>query len=119
MAAYHTMDTPKIWEELNKPLRTGAKYGTELCSAEEERRGVGINRALQVLVEYLKHQKSDSMMQQNEFILKKEIYEQVYREIDVIYEAALYCLAAKKQYVKKGASAVRGAVAAKRRAKNC
>ena len=118
MAAFATMDKEKVWEDLNKPLKTGSKYMTELCSAEEERRGVGINRFLQVLVEYLKHQKSESMMKQNEFILKKEIYEQVYREIEVIYEAALYCLAGKKQYVKKGASALRGAVSLDSRSDN-
>ena len=53
MAGFSQMNQEKVWEELNKPLKTGAKYMTELCSAEEERRGVGINRFLQVLVEYL------------------------------------------------------------------
>ena len=62
MAGYHTMAAPKVWEALNRPLKTRAKYGIELCSAEEERRSVGINRALQVLVEYLKHHKLDSTM---------------------------------------------------------
>ena len=45
---------------------------TELCSGEEERRGAGINRFLQVLVEYLKYQKTDGMKKQNQFILKEE-----------------------------------------------
>ena len=67
MAGFAKMDKEKVWEELNKPLKTGAKYMTELCSAEEERRGVGINRFLQVLVEYLKYQKTDQMRKQNEF----------------------------------------------------
>ena len=110
MCGYHTMPTSKVWEELNKPQRTGAKYATELCSAEEDRRGVGINRGLQVLVEYLKHQRQEKTMRQNEFMLKKDIYEKLYKEVDLIYDAALYCLAGKKQYTKQGASVLRSSV---------
>ena len=110
MAAFSKMPLPKVWEDLNKPLKTGAKYGTELCSAEDERRGVGINRFLQVFVEYLKYQKSDCMKKQNEFILKEDIYKQVYLEIDLLFDAAVYCLAGKKQFVKKGASNLRSGV---------
>ena len=80
MAGFTQMEPEKVWEDMNKPLKTGAKYMTELCSAENERRGVGINRFLQVLVEYLKYQKTDRMMKQNEFILKPEIYEQLYKD---------------------------------------
>ena len=83
---------------------------TELCSGEEERRGVGINRFLQVLVEYLKYQKTDGMIKQNNFILKEEIHTQLYREIEMIYPSAVYCLAGKKQYQKKGASSLRSGV---------
>ena len=110
MARFATMEQDKVWEEFNKPLKTGAKYMTELCSIEEERRGVGLNRFFQVLVEYLKYQKTPSMRQQNKFILKEEICEQLYKEIDAIYESAVYCLAEKKQYTKKGASSLRNAV---------
>ena len=110
MAAFAKMTQEKLWEELNKPLKTGAKYMTELCSAEEERRGVGINRFLQVLVEYLKYQKTDGAMKQNKFILKNDIYTQPYKEIDMIFDAAVYCLAGEKQYNKKGASGLRNAV---------
>ena len=110
MAAFATMTQEKVWEDLNKPLKTGAKYMTELCSKAEERRCVGINRMLQTLVEYLKYQKSEGVRAQNRFILKEEIYTQLYREIDMIFDAAVYCLAGKKQYVKKGASGLRTAV---------
>ena len=44
------------------------------------------------------------------FILKEEIYTQLYREIDLIFDAAVYCLAGKKQYVKKSVSGLRTAV---------
>ena len=77
MAAFTQMERQKVWEDLNKPLKTGAKYMTELCSAEEERRGVGINRFLQVLVEYLKYQKTDVVKKQSEFILKDSIFTQL------------------------------------------
>ena len=81
MAGFAQMEQEKVWEDMNKPLKTGAKYMTELCSADPRRRGVGINRFLQVLVEYLKYQKTDRMMKQNEFILKPEIYEQLYKDL--------------------------------------
>ena len=110
MAAFAKMEQEKVWEELNKPLKTGARYMTELCSSEEERRGVGINRFLQVLVEYLKYQKTESIMKQNQFILKDEIYTQLYREIDMIYDAAVFCLAGKKGYLKRGAGCLRTSV---------
>jgi hypothetical protein len=110
MAAFAKMPPDKVWAELNKPLKSGAKYMTELCSAEDERRGVGINRFLQVLVEYLKYQKSPAVIKQNEFILKPELFSQLYKEVEVIYTSAIYCLAAKKQYTKHGASSLRTGV---------
>ena len=110
MAAFWTMNPEKVWEEFNKPLKTGAKYMTELCSAEPERRGVGINRFLQVLVEYLKYQKSENMRKQNEIILKDDIYAQLYKEIETIYESATYCLAGKKAYTKSGGHSLRSSV---------
>jgi hypothetical protein len=102
MAAYMTMDPEKVWGEMNKPLKTGAKYMTELCSAEAERRGVGINRFLQCLVEYCKYQKTEGMQKQNKFIIKEEIYSQLYKEIEAVHGYATYCLASKKAYAKKG-----------------
>ena len=33
--------------------------------------------------------------------MKEEIYTQLYKEIELIYEAAVYCLAGKKMYQKK------------------
>ena len=32
MAAFAQMGHQKVWEDLNKPLKTGAKYMTEYCS---------------------------------------------------------------------------------------
>ena len=60
--------------------------------------------------EYLKYQKTDGIKKQNKFILKDEIYTQLYKEIDMIFDAAVYCLAGEKQYVKKGVSGLRTAV---------
>jgi len=110
MAAFAQMERKKVWEDLNKPLKTGAKYMTELCSQKKERRCIGLNRMLQPLVEYLKYQKTEAVMAQNRFILKDEVYKQLYAEIDLIFEAAQYCLAGKKQYTKKGSASLRTAV---------
>ena len=46
----------------------------------------------------------------NKLLLKAEIYEELYNEIDMIYDCAVYCLAGKKSYVKKGASGLRSGV---------
>ena len=111
MAGYAKMPMDRVWEEMNKPLKTGAKYMTELCSPAVERRAVGINRFLQGLVEYLKYQKTEAVKKQNEFIMKPDLYQQVYLEIDLIYEAAVYCLAGKKMKVSKdGAASLRSGV---------
>ena len=48
-------------------------------------------------MEYQKYQKTEGMMKQNKFILKEDIYTQLYREIEMIYPSAVYCLAGKKQ----------------------
>ena len=110
LASFTSMDPEEVWKGFNKPLKTGAMYMTELCSAIPERRGVGINRFLQTLVEYLKYQKTEQKKAQNQAIMKEEIFDQLYREIDLVFTYATYCLAGKKQYIKKGASSLRSGV---------
>ena len=90
MAGFAQMGHLKVWEDLNKPLKTGAKYMTEFCSKKEDRRCIAINRMLQPLVEYLKYQKTEGVRAQNQFILKEEIFTQLYAEIDAVFEAAQY-----------------------------
>ena len=110
MAGFAHMGHSKVWEDLNKPLKTGAKFMTEYCSKKTDRRCIAINRALQPLVEYLKYQQTDTMKLQNKFILKEEIFTQLYAEIEAVFESATYCLAGKKKYSKKGSSSLRTAV---------
>ena len=110
MASYSQMPHDKVWEEMNKPLRSGARYMTELCSADPDRRGVGINRFLQVLCEYLKYQASPAVRAQNEFILKPEHMVSIYKEVDALLPRIQYLLAGKKPYVKQGSASLRTAV---------
>ena len=110
MAGFAHMGHPKVWEDLNKPLKTGAKFMTEYCSKKPDRRCVACNRALQPLVEYLKYQQTETVKGQNQFILKEEIFAQLYAEIEAVFEAATYCLAGKKKYAKKGSASLRTAV---------
>ena len=107
MAGFHRMPHEKVWEEMSKPLKTGAKYMTELCSDNVERRGVGINRFEQTLVEFLKYQMSEVVKKQNELILRPEVFTKVYQEIEVVHDAAVYCLASKKTVEKTGAAGLR------------
>ena len=53
------MEKERVWEELNKPSKTGAKYMTGPC---KERRGVGISRFGEDLVEYRKIKASAASM---------------------------------------------------------
>ena len=45
-----------MWQHLNRPLKTGARYMTELAASDAERRGVGLNRYLQILVDFCQYQ---------------------------------------------------------------
>lgn len=110
MAGFAQMGHQKVWEDLSKPLKTGAKYMSEYCDKKQDRRCVAGNRALQPLVEYCKYQKTDTVIAQNKFIMKEEIFTQLYAEIEQVFESASYCLAGKKQYSKKGSSSLRTAV---------
>ena len=69
-AKYAKMSDPAVWEQLSKPLKTGAEYMTELCSLEAERRGVGINRFLHALISYLEHQLDGDIRKRNEVVLE-------------------------------------------------
>ena len=51
-ASCGNMELEKVWEHFNKPEKTWAKYMTELCSGEGERRGVGISRFLQAIEDF-------------------------------------------------------------------
>ena len=50
------------------------------------------------------------MTKQDKSSLKEEIHTQLYREIEMIYPSAAYCVAGKKQYQKKRASSLRSGV---------
>ena len=64
IAKFVSMQPPEVWNEMNKPLKTGAKWMTELCSMQKDRRCVGVNRFLQVLVEYCKYQQLPHVQKQ-------------------------------------------------------
>ena len=49
---YTKMSDQAVWEQMSKPLKSGAKYCSEFCSHEPERRGVAINRWLHAIMQY-------------------------------------------------------------------
>ena len=106
-SGYVDMDTHKVWVQLKEPLNTGAKYMSELTSPEEERQGTGINRWLQVLITFLEYQMDPKIKEQNKVVMRDQLFEELYAEIDRILPSARYCLAQKKQRTQKGASALR------------
>ena len=75
---------------MKRPLGAGAASMSELCFLEEERRGVGINRWLQVVESFCLFQQMLPTKQQNEAIINTSIAKQVYAEIDLILPSILF-----------------------------
>ena len=103
------MTDKDLWAHMSKPLKSGAKYMTEPCDESAERRGIGLNRWLLSVKEYCGMQLRESVKKANEFILKPELFNEVYQEIHDVLPHLAYCLAPKKTYEKSGSSAVRSA----------
>ncbi len=99
-----------LWYDINQPLPSGAKCMSELCFKSDERRGVGINRWLQVMKNFILYQQQASVKEQNQGMLSQERFEQLYGEIERIFPSIEYCLAAKKVKKKQaGVSNLRAA----------
>ena len=43
-AKYAKMSDAEVWKHFNEPLKSGAKYMTEFCNKDAERRGIRLNR---------------------------------------------------------------------------
>ena len=109
MAKFPRLSDETVWLGMCEPLKSGAKYMTEYASLDPSRRGVGINRWLQPMIEYCKYQQSDVVRKQNAYIMNEKVYKELYEEIDRILPAMEYCLAPKKAYEKTGGSMLRSA----------
>ena len=106
---YTQLSDKDVWGHMVKPLKTGAAYMTEYAAKEDERRGVAINRWLLSVLTFCQYQRRPGIKRQNESLLIDKKCEEMYKEIDHIYEALEYCLAPKKVGKKTGASVLRGA----------
>lgn len=106
-AAYVDMEDSAVWKELNKPLKSGAKYMSELVSPDDERKGIGLNRWLQVAVAYVEYQKEEKVKLRNQAILKEKMFEEVYNEVERVLPSLKFCLASKKYVAKQGAASLR------------
>ena len=107
IARHVQLTDEEVWDELVKPLKTGAVYMTEYASVLPERRGVAINRFLMAVLNFLSHQRTEEIKKKNKYVLNPKICEDVYAEIEEIYPALQYCLAPKKQADKSGANVLR------------
>ena len=108
-AAYNRKTDEKVWESFAKPQKSGAKYMTELCSDEKERRGIGINRFLHAVISYCEYQQEDKVRKQNAMVLQEIKCKELYAEIDSILPSLKYCLAPRKTSAKSGAASLRAA----------
>ena len=101
------MTEERVWDQVVKPLSTGAAYMTELASKTAERRGIGLNRWLKAVYDHLVYQKEEETKRRNKFILKENVFGMFYDEIDKIFPSIEYCLAPKKVPVFSGAKSLR------------
>ncbi|CAK0836325.1 unnamed protein product [Prorocentrum cordatum] len=100
----------KVYETLPAQLLNvyGPSKFAKLKDAQEpERRGVGINRFIHAMKTFCEYQKDPSVMAGNKAVLKEQMYNDLYKEIDEILPALQYCLAPEKQPEKKGAALLR------------
>jgi hypothetical protein len=104
------MEDKAVWEEFCKPLKSGAPYMTEFCDAKVDRRGIGANRWIMSLVQWVKYQISEEGKKHNDLILKADVCTELYKEIAMVLPALEYCLAPKKAKEGSGASALRSQV---------
>ena len=111
LARYCIMSDEEVWDGVAQPLKSGAEYMTEYASKEVERRGIGINRWLKSLYDYLEYQRTDEQKKKNKFIVKENVYDMFYAEIDKILPSVEYCLAPKKAAVVSGAASLRSSAA--------
>ena len=93
---YFRLEDSGVWKHMNCELKSGALFMTELCDQSHERRGVGINRWLQVLNEYMNHLVSPRGRKQNEFVLKESICKELYGDIAKYHDSVKVLLAPKK-----------------------
>ena len=100
----------KLWLEMKKELKSGAKYMSELCDQRAERRGVGANRWLYAMVEFCRYQKRPEVKSENEKIMAPVMFKRLYDEIVKMLPHLEVCLAPKKAKKKEGAAALRGGV---------
>ena len=80
-AKFSKLPDSEVWKNLSKPLKSGAMYMTEFCSASDERRGIAANRWLHAMVMYCQHQLDEKTKQQNKAIMDTKKYDELYVEI--------------------------------------
>ena len=88
-ASYTTKSDATIWKHVNEPLASGAKYMTEWCDADEERRGVATNRWILAVLCWCKYQQNPQTKIQNEAIIEKKKCQELYVEIAAMEEFQL------------------------------
>ena len=82
----------------------------DVPSVKTERRGIGINRTLLAIVQYLKDEQLPTEKAKNKVMMKDELCRKYCEEIDRILPSLEYCLAPKKSRVKSGTSSLRNQV---------
>jgi hypothetical protein len=101
-AAYNKMSDVACWKNMVMPQNSAVAFMTEMSSLDNDRRGVGINRALSALVDYCKRQNKEEIKGRNKHILDDKIYKGLYAEIDKILPYLEYVCAPKKPRQSKG-----------------
>ena len=106
-AKFGKLSDAAVWQQLCKPLKTGAMYATEFASTDPERRGIAANRWMHAVLVFCEYQMKKSVNEQNKFIMNEILYDELYAEITRIMPSLQYCLAPKKVSEKSGAASLR------------
>jgi len=109
-ARYDSATDATVWRHCNEPLPTGAKFMTEWCSKEDGRRGVANNRWIMPLLNWCVYQEGEEVKAKNKFIMNPTMFNELYAEFAKVMDSLEYCLAPKKDWVKKGAAGIRSSV---------
>ena len=105
-AKFMRMDDKTVWEELSKPMKSGAIWMCELCDKSAERRGIGFNRWCMTMINFCRYQMTPMAKQAHEFMLKPEVHKEIIDEITKVLPSLEYCLAPKKEGKVSGASSL-------------
>ena len=108
-SSYAAMPNKDVFARACEPLKF-CEWGTELGSGGRERRGVGLNRGIHALKEFVDYNEEECVKKVNKVLLKNEVCTEFYKELGVLSPSLKYCLA-RRDYTQASGAVGRRCVA--------